>query len=488
MKRHLQFPQILAVFLILHVAPVQLTVFGRPGPDGLRAGAAASNITLPLGARNGGVIARGAAATQIHDELHARCLVLDDGKTQIAIAVCDLRMIDRSVVEQARIRASEATGIPPENVLISATHTHGAPGVIGIHPDKIDRDFREFLIGRIADGIRRAHGNLAPARIGWGSGSLPGQVFNRRWHMKEGSIPPNPFGETGDTVQMNPPGQSPNLIKPAGPADPELVIVSVQHRDGRALALLANYGVHYVGGYRSGHVSADYFGVFANRMTDLLDVHSSDPPFVAIMSNGTSGDTNNINFRAARERREPWQKMREVAFELADEALRVYRTIEHRSSVSLAGAAIDLELGVRRPNPERIAWAEKALVPPPGLDSPTKIHPRTVIYAQEALALARFPPTVPVRVQALRIGEIGIAAIPCEVFAETGLSIKEKSPFASTFTIELANGYNGYLPTRQQHEWGGYETWPARSSYLEVDAETTIRSAVLDLLEKTRSE
>jgi len=111
----------------------------QPKPEAFRAGAATSNITLPLGARNGGVIARGAIAKQIHDELRARCLVLDDGRTKVAIAVCDLRMIDRAVVEEARKLACEATGIPPANVLISATHTHGAPGVIGMHPDEIDR-------------------------------------------------------------------------------------------------------------------------------------------------------------------------------------------------------------------------------------------------------------------------------------------------------------------------------------------------------------
>jgi hypothetical protein len=82
----------------------------------------------------------------------------------------------------------------------------------------------------------------------------------------------------------------------------------------------------------------------------------------------------------------------------------------------------------------------------------------------------------------LRIGDLGIAAVPCEVFAATGLEIKASSPLKPTFLIELANGYNGYLPTPEQHAWGGYETWPARSSYLEVDAAPRIRDGVLDLL------
>ncbi|MFO7976876.1 MAG: hypothetical protein R6V12_19875, partial [Candidatus Hydrogenedentota bacterium] len=84
----------------------------------------------------------------------------------------------------------------------------------------------------------------------------------------------------------------------------------------------------------------------------------------------------------------------------------------------------------------------------------------------------------------LRIGDLSIAAIPCEVFAETGLEIKEKSPFAKTFTIELANGYNGYLPTPEQHALGGYETWRARSSCLEVPASDAITTAVFELFDQ----
>ena len=80
--------------------------------------------------------------------------------------------------------------------------------------------------------------------------------------------------------------------------------------------------------------------------------------------------------------------------------------------------------------------------------------------------------------------ELGICAVPCEVFVEIGLDLKKRSPLKTTFTIELANGYNGYLPTPKQHSWGGYETWRARSSYLEVDASTKITATLLELLAK----
>ena len=84
--------------------------------------------------------------------------------------------------------------------------------------------------------------------------------------------------------------------------------------------------------------------------------------------------------------------------------------------------------------------------------------------------------------QALRVGDLGIATSPCETFVETGLAIKAASPLRPTFTIELANGYGGYLPTAEHHQLGGYETWRARSSFLEVEAEAKIRAKILELL------
>ena len=445
-----------------------------------RAGAATSNITLPLGAANGGVISRGGLATHIHDEMHARCLALDDGQTQIVIAICDLRMIGREIVDEVKRLVGDATGLVPENVLISATHTHGAPAAIGMHTAGIDRSYQDFLTVRIADGVRRALAKLAPAKIGWGAGTVPEHVFNRRWLMREGSIPADPFGGQTDRVRMNPPRASQDLLKPAGPIDAELSIISVQHADGRPLALLANYGLHYVGGYKGGHVSADYFAIFADRIGQLIGADRIDPPFVAMMSNGTSGDINNIDFRKPRQPYEPWTRMRQVANDVADEAFQVYQQIEYREQAALAVATKELQLGVRRPDPRRVEWARGVLKE----ETNPKRLTRPEIFAGEALKLADYPEKVPVLLQAIRIGELGIAAVPCEVFAETGLAIKARSPLRPTFTIELANGYNGYLPTPEQHKLGGYETWPARSAYLEVEAEAKIRKAVLELLEQ----
>jgi hypothetical protein len=448
----------------------------QPSEKVFRAGAYAIDITpkkFPISV-NGGM--RDRQAKGAHDRLHARCLVLDDGSSKIAIAVCDSCMIPREIMDSAKLKAARATGIPTSRMMISATHTHTAPTVGGVFQSDPDQAYVKYLAERIAEGITRAHAARVPARIGWGVGKDSTQVFNRRWFMKPGTIAPDPFGRNTDRVKMNPGRMNPGLEKPAGPIDPDVSVLSVKTLKGRPLALLANYSLHYVGGVEP--LSADYFGAFADRIAQLLGATRGEPAFVGILSNGTSGDINNINFNAAAPKRKPYEQIRLVADSVARAAHEAYRKIEHREWVSLAMAEKEISLGVRRPTGADVARAKEILEKAKGRVLTTLPE----VYARETVLLAEYPPQVSLKLQALRVGDLGIVAIPCETFAATGLEIKKKSPLKPTFTIELANGYNGYLPTPGQHDLGGYETWRARSSYLEKDASTKIVATLRELL------
>jgi neutral ceramidase len=447
---------------------------GEPGR--FRAGAAASNITPRLGVSINGYF-NDRVARHIHDELHARCLVLDDGKTRLAIVACDSCMIPRAVVEAARERIQERTGLPGSHVLISATHTHTAPACAGIFQSEPDEEYSAFLINRIADGVERAVNNLAPAKIAWGAGRMPDQVFNRRWKMKPGAIQANPFGGTNDLVKMNPPVESPDLVEPAGPTDPEISILAVQSPAGRPIALLASYSLHYVGTGRDLEVSADYYGVFCDRIQELLGADDQDPPFVALLANGASGDINNINFRKKQPARQPYEQVNLVADAVAREAHRVYQTLQFRDKALLGVAEKGIKVGVRMPNAAEIARAKQILAQAKGRE----LRGLEEVYARETMWLKDYPKEMPLVLQTLRIGDLGIAAIPCEVFVEIGLAIKAKSPFQQTFTIGLANGCHGYLPTAEQHKLGGYETWRARSSCLEVNAAPKIFDTIMKM-------
>lgn len=443
----------------------------------LRAGAFAQDITptkFPISI-NGGMTDR--QAKGVHDRLHARCLVLDDGKTKVAFVVCDSCMIPREIFDNAKRIAAEATGIPASRMLMSATHTHTAPTVGGVFQSDPDEAYIRYLTEKIALGVREAHQRLAPARVGWAVGKNDKQVFNRRWKMAPGTIAADPFGRTTDTVKMNPGYQAKGLVEPSGPIDPDVSLLSVQTADGKPLCVLANYSLHYVGGVEP--VSADYFAAFADRLKQSLN---ADERFVGIMSNGTSGDINNINFAgAAPGRRQPYEQIRVVANSVAQTAIEALKDIQYRNHVTLAAAEKEIELGVRLPSSEDVERAKQILAKAP---TPLKTQPQ--IYARETVLLAKYPPTVKAKLQAYRIGELGIVSSPCETFVEIGLEIKKQSPLKPTFTIELANGYNGYLPTPEQHARGGYETWRARSSYLEVNASPKITKAILELLDQVK--
>jgi hypothetical protein len=312
---------------------------------------------------------------------------------------------------------------------------------------------------------------------------------------------------------MNPGLGNPSIGKPIGITDPTVSILSVQSRAGRPIALLANYSLHYVGGVPGDQVSADYFAQFAKRIGELveaetatkasrdqatkeaeatpapdnstLDTRNPQPAFVGIMSNGASGDINNVNFALrAFPPRKPGEQMIIVAESVAQAAMKAYRSIEYRDWAELKAAEKEIELGVRKPTADEVAAAKAQVEKAKAKNAVLSTLPD--IYARETVLLADYPDTVKAKLQVMRIGDVGIAAIPCEVFVEVGLAIRGNSPLKPTFTISLANGYNGYLPTPRHHELGGYETWRARSSYLETQASVKIEATLAKLWEKVK--
>ncbi len=472
---------IVLLVLVIGVAGQGTWAAGADQPPPFLAGAAASNITPPL---DQPVVGGWGSplATHVHDELWARCLVLDNGETRLAFVVIDSLGASRNVFDAARDRIEQATDIPGENVMMSATHTHSSISARGPNryaPDGEMSDYQKFLAQRISDGVRRAVNNLQPARIGWGSAEEPTQVFNRRYFMKEGTPVGNPFGGQ-DLVRMNPGRGNPNIERAAGPTDPEIAFLSVQTPDGQPLALLANYSLHYVGPRRGNVISADYFGVFADHIQKLLNADRQDPPFVAMMSNGTSADINNIDWlNPATRRWEPYEKMRQVGELTAQAVYEAYAAVEHQDWAPLDAAFRDLTLAVRKPTPEQIEWAHQVQAKP---EDEEPAHPREGVYSQRVLQLAEAPEHMDIPLQAFRVGDGSVCAIPFEVFVEIGLEIKETTPLAPAFTISMANGSYGYLPTEAQHQLGGYETWLGTSAF-EYQAADKITATLMEMLE-----
>ncbi|SKA98002.1 Neutral/alkaline non-lysosomal ceramidase, N-terminal [Prosthecobacter debontii] len=475
--------------LVVSVISLLLAGFSSARAE-FRAGAFAQDISpsefpTPV---NGSM--KGGYAKGISDPMHARCLAMNDGHRSLIYVVVDACMIPRQICEDAKRIASQETGVPSAHILISATHTHSAATLAGVFQSDPDPLYVKTVAPRIAQGIIQAFKNMEPAEFGWAFGSDPTHVFNRRWHMKEGQFYENPFGITTDRARMNPGNVSPSVSIPTAPVDQDVAVMAVRAKaDQRPIGLLANYSLHYVGGNPA--ISADYYGAFAREIGTRLHAddsrYSQKPAFVGIMSNGTSGNINNINFGSSiRFKRNPGEQISIVARSVADAALAAYESIQWQKAPVIDSEETDLQLGVRKGTREEMTQAKEWMSTIPK-DADGQWSDKKAIYARETMLLSEYPDTVPVKLQAQRIGNLSIAAIPCEVFVQIGLQLKRDTPFVRHFTISLANGYNGYLPTEEDHAMGGYETWRARSSYLEVPAATKITNQLETMLKALKS-
>ncbi|MCX6901865.1 MAG: hypothetical protein NT105_24550 [Verrucomicrobia bacterium] len=450
-----------------------------PDKTVFRAGAATSNITPFLGGSIVGNFVR-PVATNIHDELHARCLVLDDGKTQLALVVCDVLGVSRDVSAEARKLIQQNTGIPPEQVLISAVHTHSACDARGNAPLN---EYNKFVVRRIADGVQTALGTLRPAQAAFVTAEAPEHVFNRRWLMKPGTAPPNPFGGV-DRVRMNPPGASPDLVEPAGPTDPTISILALREPEGRLIAVYSAYSLHYVGGVRDGDISADYYGMYCEELKRLLGARDQDPPFVAMMANGTSGDINSINFRKPRPSLPPYVRMRAIADDIAHKVHAALAKAEYRNGWTLAARYREPMIATRRPTAEQLAWAKQTLAHPAPKSDKVDM-PAT--YASRVMNVAAQPATTSVPLQILRIGPVCVGSMPTEVFCEIGLEFKKRSAVQPAFLVSLSHDYMGYLPTPRHFALGGYETWLG-TSRLDPQASEKMLAALLEMAAEVKDQ
>jgi len=444
--------------------------------EALRAGTAAVDITPKVFPMNmpGGFSAN--MAEKAHDPFYSRALVLDDGKTSLALVVVDNLGAGPDVLNEAKAIAASKTGMSPDKMLICSTHTHSGPS-LNTRSEPAAAYYKLFVEG-VAESIIKAHSSLKSASVGAAAHPLADEVFNRRWYLKPGKMPLNPFGRM-DTVKMNP-GTSPDVLdRPAGPTDPDITILSVLGERRKPLALFANYSLHYVGGTPEGQMSADYFGEFARVMPSRV---RSDENFVAMMSNGTSGDINNIPFGATRPPREPFEQIRLVAAKAADTAWFAQQKIsKHSTDAPLGMLQREVTLKFRRPSAQDIAEAQSVLAVKDKA-AIEKLPRLAQNYAGSVIAAAeRKEESLTVKIQAISIGDLAVCGIPFETFVEIGLDLKKLSPFPQTMVIGLANGRHGYLPTLEQHKLGGYETWLGTNSVQE-DTSVILTKHLLEML------
>jgi neutral ceramidase len=431
----------------------------------LRIGAAAANISPPIGTPLAGYYYQ-RPCDGVLDDLYAKAAVLDDGRTRAALVVCDLVTLPRRIVLEARKLIAERTGIPGANVMIAATHSHTGP--VLVRDSALDevtgansplcRKYNEALPKRIAQAVADASAKLAPTRVSYARAEEHRIAFNRRYWMKDG------------TVGWNPGKLNPNIMRPAGPIDPEVGVVYFESADAKPQFTFVNFSMHpdTTGGTWA---SADYPGALARRLADY-----KGPDMLTIFANGACGNINHINVHWAAPQSSTNEANR-LGIILASDVLDAYTKLKPVADTTLRVRSETLRIPLAKITDADVTRAQAVAK----LGGKAKFLERVEAYKVLDVAQQNGKPWE-VEVQVFTLGkDLAWVSMPGELFVEPGLNLKAVSPFKQTAIVELANGSIGYIPNRPAYAEGNYEVASARCA--EGTAELLITTAV-KLLER----
>jgi hypothetical protein len=430
----------------------------------LRVGTAEVKITPPLATPLAGYLSA-RCSEGVLDDLYAKAAVLDDGKSKVALVTCDLIGLARPVVVEARRIIAAETGIPADNVMISATHTHTGPTVLGMSVladlaaagNKLSREYTEQLPKSIAQAVRQASGSLTPARVAYGCKNEPDMSFIRRFWMKDG------------TVGWNPGKLNPNILRPIGAVDPQVNIVYAEtpntkphqlqdqvapdgsHRgatsDSKPLLTYVNFAMHpdTTGGNL---VSADFPATLARRLAEY-----KGPEMLTMFANGACGNIAHLNVKWAGGQTGPKEAGR-LGTILSAAVLKAYPDLKDVKDVTIRARRETLELPVTKYTEAEVQKAHEVIA---HHDAATPLL-ETAKANRVLNVAARKGKPIEVDVQVIALGpDIAWVALPGELFVELGLSVKAGSPFRQTNIVELANGGFYYIPNRSAYAEGQYE-------------------------------
>ena len=455
----------------------------------LKAGTARVDITPPLGTRLSGAFFE-RRATDIGDPLHARALFLDDGRTHVAVVSCDLLSLKNRTVAHVRTLISDKLGIPGENLLFHATHTHFGPQTTDLFLSEADEEYLANLERHLVSVVELAKQNRREATVGFGKGREDSLVFNRRYHMADGKVVTQPL--KGD----------PTILNSEGPIDPDVGVMYVQDSDGRDLAFVVNHACHPTVISQNGmsssvsSISADYPGCVVSKIEEYADTGAT-----ALFFNGTSGNIWHIDVKDLDKKDSGIAWARRMGAILAAEVMKTVNKIyDHQLSqdVAIKVRRGCCQIPIRSISEEDITWAteylkeyeqmtpEQRTIPEEPHSTWTRPEVRRV-FAREIVLLEQERqqnPVVDIEIQVIQMGNAVLVALPAEVFVEYGLAIKEASPYPHTFLITLANGMVGYIPTQKAFDGGSYEITAARSSKLVPEAGNQVVEKALQIIGK----
>lgn len=429
-------------------------------------------------------------STGQRDPLRAKAIVMRDGETACAFVFCDMVGVARDLYEQVRDQAAAATGIDPDKIVVSATHSHTAPDYFADLYSELKQPadpsaaqpYARQLIDSVTDAIVQADKAAVPVSVASGQTNQQTPVsFNRRFVMRDGSVA---------TWQNY---RNPKVVRAAGPIDPEIGLLMFRSAaDDRPLGVLSNFALHLdtVGGTQW---SAD----FPFYIEQVLKKHLGGQA-ISLFGAGTCGDINHSDpSKPVR------NKVDMIGVELSRSIVAALPKLSNIQSPRLQVSSAVVKLPLQQVTEQQIERAKQLI---PAAEAGEKIAMFDLVEAYKAIQLdqLRNQPgdetdsaaslarrkthawkgvgaTLPIDVTTVALGDqVAIVFLPGEVFVEIGLAIKRGSPYPTTLVIELSNCIETlYVPNRGAYAGGGYEV--LNSAVAPGAGEMLIESALTQL-------
>lgn len=417
------------------------------------------------------------------DPVYAKAMVFQQGKVQCALVVVDLEGLHGQPFDEAVKLITQRCGISMENICLTATHTHSNPK----EP--------EDLGASIAEAVVQAQAQLKPSNLFAGKSLRHDLSFNRRFLMKDG------------TVEMNPGELNPNIVRPVGPIDPEINMLSFRDSENnKPYAGFTSFAVHVC---TSGIYDSDFAGKTNDRKADfpywleksLCAEYGQD--YISVFGEATCEDLNHIDVnRPNRERTVVRSQFGLIDYvprkttatpspmdpkfmgdNLADEVKKQMPDLKlDIPNLNMKMAVINAPLGMysemdsiweKNTNRDSVSWL-------------TQFRIKRIRMLENLRA--KYGETIPLTVQVIQLSkETAIVALPGQVFVELGLAIKKASPYANTIVLEIANEqeYIAIIPNRKAYAEGHFEII---DSVVETGGGEMLVDTAIRLLKELKSE
>lgn len=425
-------------------------LFAAPGVAAdVRVGAAAVELEADDSMVIGGSILPYTVAGQ-EGKLRATAVVVEKpGGGKVALVACDVLMMARDLLDPVAEETATALKIPPSHVLINCTHTHHAPSTCTVHGYPRDELFCRRVQRAVVKAAADANAALADAALHFRLGEESSVGQNSRLLLKD------------DTIFWI--GPKDDAVRPTGPFDPELPVLSFRGPDGKPRATVFNHSTHTIGVRTRGR-SPSFYGLAAQEL-------EAERGGVFLFLAGASGSTHNLSLKAD----EMTLRVKAAVADALDRAapkpvprvtaLKKPFTFKVRTFDEAKEDAAVTAYCRKRAAAQADAYAD-------------------VFRKQRAVLAPKQGEERTTWVQAVLIGEVAIVGVPAEYFTVLGQDIKRRSPFRYTYVAELANDWIGYLPDAKAFGLGGYQTWTGLHSYAEPGTGERVADAAVALLEE----